>query len=54
VGFLSGGNRNRIRLAKLSRTGGDALLRDAPTNVLDVETLRALEDKRTRSPAQPW
>jgi ATPase subunit of ABC transporter with duplicated ATPase domains len=41
---LSGGERNRVHLAKLLRTGGNVLLLDEPTNDLDVETLRALED----------
>jgi ATP-binding cassette ChvD family protein len=41
---LSGGERNRVHLAKLIRTGGNLLLLDEPTNDLDVETLRALED----------
>jgi ATPase subunit of ABC transporter with duplicated ATPase domains len=44
VGLLSGGERNRVHLAKLLRTGGNVLLLDEPTNDLDVETLRALED----------
>ncbi len=41
---LSGGERNRVHLAKLLRSGGNVLLLDEPTNDLDVETLRALED----------
>src|SRR5206468_11216133 len=41
---LSGGERNRIHLAKLVRSGGNLLLLDEPTNDLDVDTLRALED----------
>ena len=41
---LSGGERNRVHLAKLLRTGGNVLLLDEPTNDLDVETLRALEE----------
>jgi len=44
VGLLSGGERNRVHLAKLLRSGGNVLLLDEPTNDLDVDTLRALED----------
>jgi energy-dependent translational throttle protein EttA len=44
VGDLSGGERNRVHLAKLLRTGGNVLLLDEPTNDLDVDTLRSLED----------
>ncbi len=44
VGELSGGERNRVHLAKVLRSGGNVLLLDEPTNDLDVETLRALED----------
>ena len=44
VGTLSGGERNRVHLAKVLRTGGNVLLLDEPTNDLDVDTLRALED----------
>ena len=44
VGILSGGERNRVHMAKLLKSGGNVLLLDEPTNDLDVETLRALED----------
>ena len=44
VGDLSGGERNRVHLAKVLRTGGNVLLLDEPTNDLDVDTLRSLED----------
>ena len=44
IGDLSGGERNRVHLAKLLRKGGNVLLLDEPTNDLDVETLRALEE----------
>ncbi|QBG35256.1 energy-dependent translational throttle protein EttA [Litorilituus sediminis] len=44
IGELSGGERNRVHLAKLVQTGGNLLLLDEPTNDLDVETLRALEE----------
>jgi ATPase subunit of ABC transporter with duplicated ATPase domains len=44
VGDLSGGERNRVQLATVLRTGGNVLLLDEPTNDLDVDTLRALEE----------
>jgi ATP-binding cassette ChvD family protein len=44
IGDLSGGERNRVHLAKVLKTGGNVLLLDEPTNDLDVETLRALEE----------
>ena len=48
VGLLSGGERNRVHMAKLLKSGGNVLLLDEPTNDLDVETLRALEDALMR------
>jgi ATP-binding cassette ChvD family protein len=50
IGELSGGERNRVHLAKLLRRGGNVLLLDEPTNDLDVETLRALEQALTDFP----
>lgn len=51
VGKLSGGERNRVHLAKLLRTGGNLLLLDEPTNDLDVNTLRVLEEALENFPA---
>ncbi|MGI9627420.1 MAG: energy-dependent translational throttle protein EttA [Longimicrobiales bacterium] len=50
VGLLSGGERNRLHLAKLLKSGGNLILLDEPTNDLDVDTLRALEDALTSFP----
>jgi sulfate-transporting ATPase len=44
VGTLSGGERNRVHLAKMLKSGGNVILLDEPTNDLDVNTLRALEE----------
>ena len=54
IGMLSGGERNRVHLAKVLRAGGNLLLLDEPTNDLDVETLRALEDALLAFPAAQW
>ncbi|MDR1520414.1 MAG: energy-dependent translational throttle protein EttA [Planctomycetota bacterium] len=51
VGELSGGERNRVHLAKLLRTGGNLLLLDEPTNDLDVNTMRVLEEALAAFPA---
>ncbi|MEK7689712.1 MAG: ATP-binding cassette domain-containing protein, partial [Bdellovibrionota bacterium] len=47
IKMLSGGERNRVHLAKILKSGGNVLLLDEPTNDLDVNTLRALEDALT-------
>ena len=49
VGGLSGGERNRLHMAKLLASGGNLLILDEPTNDLDVDTLRALEEATRRS-----
>ena len=54
VGNLSGGERGRLHLAKTLLDGGNVLLLDEPSNDLDVETLRALEDALSSSPAASW
>jgi ATPase subunit of ABC transporter with duplicated ATPase domains len=50
VGILSGGERNRVHLAKMIKRGGNLLLLDEPSNDLDVDTLRALEDGLLKFP----
>ncbi|HSD86229.1 MAG TPA: energy-dependent translational throttle protein EttA, partial [Kofleriaceae bacterium] len=50
VGILSGGERNRVHLAKMIKRAGNVLLLDEPSNDLDVDTLRALEDGLTKFP----
>src|SRR5258706_7135211 len=50
IGELSGGERNRVHLAKVLRSGGNVLLLDEPTNDLDLETLRALEEALVNFP----
>src|SRR6478752_2869741 len=50
IGELSGGERNRVHLAKVLKSGGNVLLLDEPTNDLDVETLRALEEEMLNFP----
>ena len=54
VGQLSGGERNRVQLAKVLKSGGNVLLLDEPTNDLDVDTLRALEEALLAFRDAPW
>ena len=54
IGTLSGGERNRVHLAKMLRSGGNLLLLDEPTNDLDVETLRALEEALLEFPGSAF
>ena len=54
VGLLSGGERNRVHLAKVLKSGGNVLLLDEPTNDLDIETLRALEDALLEFPGNAF
>jgi len=54
IGELSGGERNRVHLAKVLKAGGNLLLLDEPTNDLDIETLRALEDALLNFPGCVW
>ncbi len=54
VGLLSGGERNRVHMARLLKDGGNVLLLDEPTNDLDVETLRALGWLVSHFPAALW